>query len=453
MNTRDNSYTLLPGVFPEMSRDILFVVLQALLVVELFSLFILSGDLGRYVLLGSSALLIACLVMISVSRGIRFHLGLSSVLWILFMFFVFVNRGPVVAAGGGLSWFLIVMAALMVSVFVANSSEREVAIGVIMTVICIFALVNAVATIVFWVLPELYDQFFYPLFYQGDTIIGKGYRSGLCLHYSKNGMRLSGGILAAIFLLLKGAERPWKKKFVIAALAVLAFALLLTTKRAHLVFALAAVLAAYSLYKPGKLVFVALVATWAAVVVFVVVSTFSFSSNGLLGVLGRFGDVDNYSSLGGRIGFYQLCLSMWDMSPLVGQGWDSFTEAFSATPAGSHKESLGLMQTNAHNVYLQVLAEEGVIGEVLFLSGAFSSLIATIRLGVRSSGRTRGLAAGSLAFQVFFLLYCLTGNPLYDFVECVPFMISYIIPFGADVDAHRDRFPRLATSLHLKKRG
>ena len=74
---------------------------------------------------------------------------------------------------------------------------------------------------------------------------------------------------------------------------------------------------------------------------------------------------------------------------------------------------------NAHNNFLQILAELGVPGLVLFLSIVGISL----RDGVRSSGQswvTAGAAAGAAAY----LLTCMAGHPLLVDAAAYPFWIA-----------------------------
>ena len=76
------------------------------------------------------------------------------------------------------------------------------------------------------------------------------------------------------------------------------------------------------------------------------------------------------------------------------------------------------MYLNAHNVYVQVLAESGIIGFTIYMLSAIKSLMVSITL-LRKHGdlipQQRIVIYMSTLFQIFVLLYNLTGNTLYDY--------------------------------------
>ena len=73
---------------------------------------------------------------------------------------------------------------------------------------------------------------------------------------------------------------------------------------------------------------------------------------------------------------------------------------------------------DAHNVYLQVLAETGLLGFTLFIACIGTTFLTTYRV-IQASDRVesqfdRTAALYSFMYQVYFILYCATGNCLYD---------------------------------------
>ena len=74
---------------------------------------------------------------------------------------------------------------------------------------------------------------------------------------------------------------------------------------------------------------------------------------------------------------------------------------------------------NAHNNFLQILAELGVPGLILFLS----IVALSIREGVRSAGES-WIAAGSAAGAAAYLLTCMAGHPLLVDAAAYPFWIA-----------------------------
>ena len=73
---------------------------------------------------------------------------------------------------------------------------------------------------------------------------------------------------------------------------------------------------------------------------------------------------------------------------------------------------------DAHNVYIQVLCEMGIIGFVLYIGAIILLLKYTIK-ALKYFSKTQDYqykyaAMLSFCFQIFYLLYSLSGNCLYD---------------------------------------
>lgn len=89
---------------------------------------------------------------------------------------------------------------------------------------------------------------------------------------------------------------------------------------------------------------------------------------------------------------------------------------------------------DTHNVYLQVWCEMGTIGLLLFLFIIYKTLFLTIHMLKQSRLNINNLGSAneyyllvSLGIQMFFCMYCMTGNPLYDIEVFFPYIISYCI--------------------------
>ena len=131
----------------------------------------------------------------------------------------------------------------------------------------------------------------------------------------------------------------------------------------------------------------------------------------------------NDVTLSGRTFLYELAFSFFKNQPFLGIGWGNYrayTLGIFSLTSGTTFE--------VHNVYLQLLCETGIIGLAAFLI----AVIATLVYGVK---KYRGLLTAcdrnerfyavrfGLYLQFFFLAYCMSGNPLYDY----NFLITYFI--------------------------
>lgn len=127
----------------------------------------------------------------------------------------------------------------------------------------------------------------------------------------------------------------------------------------------------------------------------------------------------------GRNVLWSLALDIFNANPLTGVGFANFlpySDAISAAPW------FGLF--HVHNIYLQLLAETGLVGfalmTVLFIS-AFMGTWRSYRLSIQGDDRVpRYVLISSLALQVWFLMYGLSGNGLYGWQE----MFLYVSAVG-----------------------
>lgn len=70
-------------------------------------------------------------------------------------------------------------------------------------------------------------------------------------------------------------------------------------------------------------------------------------------------------------------------------------------------------KTGLHNVYLQILFDHGILGIVFY--GSF--FIVNIKNAIKKR------YFFSMCLQIVFLVYCMTGNPLYDYYFFIPYLI------------------------------
>ena len=70
-------------------------------------------------------------------------------------------------------------------------------------------------------------------------------------------------------------------------------------------------------------------------------------------------------------------------------------------------------KTGLHNVYLQILFDHGLIGLALY--GSF------FIINIRNAIKKRYFF--SMCLQIVFLVYCITGNPLYDYYFFIPYLL------------------------------
>lgn len=80
---------------------------------------------------------------------------------------------------------------------------------------------------------------------------------------------------------------------------------------------------------------------------------------------------------------------------------------------------------NGHNIYLQVLRENGLVGFLVFLVFIIYNLFKSDKyLRNSQNEESRAIIAFSIALQLLFVLWGLTGNPLYDVYPLLTYITS-----------------------------
>lgn len=297
-------------------------------------------------------------------------------------------------------------------------SGRPDWLGTVRDVLLAMLLVNAAATILLFVVPGVYDSFVKPRFFAGNSS-ATGYESGLTSHYSYNGVLMAAGLLLSFSKMVAGdAPRKGRGWAPVAVFVAFALALLLTTKRAPLVCALVGLAVAYFTFS-GRLKFRStmriVIAIVVAAVAIAVVAQFVPAVGGTFERIMDAAESDSMdSATSNRTWLWEHAVELWGESPVFGNGWGTYRFHW---PGATDPDAATI---TAHNIYLNLLAEGGVVGLVLFLVSA-AQLLHLGRVACSSEALTRGdracLATFSLGYQVFFLAYGLFGAPLYD-AEC-----------------------------------
>lgn len=240
---------------------------------------------------------------------------------------------------------------------------------------------------------------------------------GLTKHYSTNGMLLAVGTMIFGSYALTEKRRSDYLLFLISVAA-----LLLSGKRAHTVFGLAALYLCYFAYnsnaKKSRLV-KGIGVLLGALTVFAVAS---YCVPALATVVFRFIDTAETGDMSvGRVDVWLKAFSMFGNHSLVGIGWGQYVNQ-------------GGWFWNIHNIYIQLLVETGIIGFIIYCGWFLFHLVRTwsiySKMRVNPEDYTNidyCLMNFSLAMQIFFILYGFTGNPLYDREMFVPYFIACAI--------------------------
>lgn len=319
--------------------------------------------------------------------------------------------------------------------------------------------IHAVATIILNSAPGLYERYIAPSI-QGSSVTVVGPKSGLTSHYSYNGQIMAIGLLISYVLFkmspFQNGKRFDRIKYGILTI-IFMISLLLTTKRAPLLICfIAIILTEYLLATRGK---VATLYKILLLVYLVAIAAIAFGDqiSILSNIMDRLSVLFTASSLEesttGRTFLWDRAIQLWSESPIFGSGWGTYRYYWVDGYQG--------VSIAAHNVFLQLLAEVGIVGLVLFLIPSLSilfGLFKTVSQLARGDNRQYDFndAATFFAFlfQVYFFIYCFVGAPLYDF-ESFPvyFVLSCGVWYAMDDSDVKIRKRRAVASMSKRSIG
>lgn len=239
-----------------------------------------------------------------------------------------------------------------------------------------------------------------------------GIYSGLTYQVAVNAMYLAMGIGAAFIKYTFSTSKKWNYLLVMGVEFV---CIMLTSKRAHLLFGgLALMIVAYINSSRGKR-FTNIIRV-VSIIFLILFGAYNFlpSVNYFFNrLLNPMDDISN-----GRINRYIPAWRYFQLHPLFGIGWEKFRFSY-------------VKYSDVHNIYLQLLCETGLIGTVVFILAFALSLKKTIeKINISKNTNLmdeRAYLSFSLFAQVFFLLYGLTGNGLYDYYVLFFYIFGVLI--------------------------
>lgn len=287
--------------------------------------------------------------------------------------------------------------------------------------------INVAATWFFWLFPSAYSPM-YSLwgYWPSGTWAGTmGYKAALQNHYSRNGVVLAATVLALFALIAvtdDGKNKKQRRRYWILFFVSL-FALLLTTKRAHVLFSITAMVVVLYFNNRQNGIMKMMKLLFGVALGLGLVYLASFYIPEINQFIQRFSSLDEDTTMQSRFVLWSLAFNMFLSSPLFGNGWFSFRYRYNsvlyANVVQEHIRSERYDLMDAHNVYLQLSAETGIIGLAfyLFIVGyLLRSAMHMLRYDrpILKKYGLEHIVLFSAVFQVFYLMYSFTGNCLYD---------------------------------------
>lgn len=246
--------------------------------------------------------------------------------------------------------------------------------------------------------------------------------------FSSN-LGFTAGHITAGILLLVTVFRNKRIEYYIE-LSFLFITLLLTGKRSTFVFLLIAITAIYfvstvGVKKISRIAIIALIALIMLAGLFIFQNQLSSVPvfNRLIETINGIRQGEDISS--NRTMIYLYAYSLFKENPILGIGWGHF-----------RRMTLGnitwVNTVEVHNIYLQLLCETGIIGFSIMMFSIVVHLIHAYKAVryeiVKNQMRQwRALLMFAFSYQVFFLLYGIVENALYDYNFLIMYFLSCAI--------------------------
>lgn len=286
----------------------------------------------------------------------------------------------------------------------------------------IFSCTHATFTVASYLLPTFFNGVILPIIPRevSEEIVwfmARDVYPGITNQIGRNAFYITVGISILHSQLVMS---DWKtNKFKYGFYLLLLLSLLLTGKRGHLLANLMAIIfisAIYAKYKNKgffrkaiKIVFVL------ALVIAVLALIFPEAAAPFMRFIARQGG----DQTSGRLVLFSYAFDLFKQKPILGWGSGAFSNLF---------------EMGNHNVYLQLLSENGLVGFAIFVSMLLLNLSTTLRklkYNIKNNCPLQNSThlIFSLYIQVFYLIYGMTGNPLNDGFILIIYLIVASIPY------------------------
>lgn len=285
-------------------------------------------------------------------------------------------------------------------------------------VLQIFIISHLIFGWLFWLMPGLYTEKIVPLFpfeSRGELIKWSNQHvlMGLTAHYSASGVFCAYGVIyyAASWMSKERKDQD------LTMLLLMSISLVMTQKRGPLLFAMATVVLTYFLANQVSFDVVMKFGLMGIAAVVFLLLAIKFLPD-MQRVFDRFSDDGDITS--GRSDLFAYAWELFRNHKLFGIGW------------GQYRFLPGSNGLPVHNIYLQILAETGIVGSFFIFFGFGSSMISTVHniqdVKKKSTNNHQQCVPFPLllsaAIQIYFLLYGLTGNPIYDMMGMYPYFLA-----------------------------
>ena len=346
--------------------------------------------------IGSMCLAVLCLFLMK-KKIIK--ISKDDKLWLIYTLLIFLSLLFSINVYSSISYIIMFMGLVGFKIIIDNF---ELSIDKVEKIIISIGIIHVIATLLYLLVPNVIQVIAskilsVPSYIYNINLFKHGMIAGIASEHGANAIFISIVLSIAIS---KSITKPRLSNLLLTVMCIIA--LLLTGKRGPLIANVIAFLVVFVKYnlKNKKAI-----RTFLAVCAFLSILTIILLQIPATNVVfERYNEaVENNELLTGREDFYNIQISSIENHFFTGIGI-----------RGVH-ELIG--NNDGHNIYLQVFAELGVLGIITLLIILLTNYINTLKKKNYES------IIASLYFQTFFIIYGLSGNPMYLFTTLVIYFI------------------------------
>lgn len=296
----------------------------------------------------------------------------------------------------------------------------------------LYALFYAITTIIFYFNSGLYfrfAQFMFPDIMDSLTkFYNYGWMCGICDHFSTNGMVLATGLMVCLNELLAKKKKigmKWRgNKLLYIATILILYGLILSSKRAPLIASFLAIVFTYIFSSKRNISKKIITLIFLCIILFFIYEFLLPYIPGLSTIADKFESTKENDGgvLQGREVLWAVAYDMIASAPIFGHGFGSYSYI---------TEQMQMFTTSTHNYYLQIFAELGIIGLILYISVFLFAIQLTIKQ-LRKMILNNDIVSSSdilimkisLSIQVFVVLYNMSASAMMYYPILIPYFLS-----------------------------
>lgn len=378
-------------------------------------------------------LLIAAIAFVSIIINRKYiEINKYKLLWLISLMFMFITCINSINIHHSLQYIYLYAQALIIFIFLTINTRyniKNIKIHKLFLGICLFF------SLLEYFFPDIYFDVIKNFFTDESVIrinnyLIQGRYVGLNLFPGLNAFFMAVGMGISIVSIWNKKEKKIASLIINIILFILyMIAILLTTSRAMLLASSISLLILVTIYthtnikKRIKAIYVL------GITLFIMIIIAMKFIPDMLNVFGRMTDK---TTIDNRLILYNFALDLFNEKPLLGQGINTFVGL-------TFMNSEMIEKTFAHNVVIQLLAETGLIGTIAIILPFVCTLIITIKKVFKAKvllgkGEIVDSLMSALYVQIIFLLYFISGNPIYDYNLLLMYFLFISIPIGIKIE-------------------